>query len=110
MNVKEFQQLAGYEFECELNKETYGDKHSSYDEWGCAYIWLGEEIGVEYNLCIDGVENCSAIYKMKLNKEIDYMETDTDTFVHYEINFKDNDWKEKLENAMCQAMIEMFDL
>lgn len=110
MNIKEFQQLEGYQFECNLNKETYGDKHSSYDEWGCAYIWLREEIGVEYNLCVDGKENCSAIYKMELNKEIDYMETDTDIFVHYEIDFDDDDWKKKLEDAMCQAMINMFGL
>lgn len=108
INARKFQQLEGYEFECNLKKEIYSDKHSSYDEWGCAYIWLREEIGVEYNFCVDGEENCSAIYKMKFNKNTDYMETDTDTFVHYEIDFDDDNWKENLENAMCRAMIDMF--
>ena len=47
------------------------------------------DFGVEYNFCIDNGENCSAIYKLKFNDKTGHMETVTDKFEHYEINFDD---------------------
>lgn len=94
-----------YEFECNID-ESYKDKET--DEWGCAFIWIGGEIGVEYNFCIDGGNNCCAIYKIELNFETEYIETDYNLFEHYEIDFDDTDWKKKLEDAMCEAVIKFF--
>lgn len=111
MTTEEVKLEAGYAFECNMSEEY--KSHDVHDEWGCAYVWIGENgnLGAEYNFCIQGDgSNCSAIYKMELNEETDYMETDYSTFVHYEIDFKNENWKEALENAMCDAMIKFFEL
>ena len=92
-----------YEFECNIDK-SYKDMKT--DEWGAAFVWLSENIGVEYNFCIDESNNCSAIYKTEMNDE-GYMETDYSSFIHYEIDFDDTDWQEKLKNAMCNALEEL---
>ena len=106
MTVEELKHNSNYEFECNISDE-YKDKET--DEWGCAFVWL-DNIGVEYNFCIDGGINSCAIYKMKLNEETDYMEIDYDTFIHYEINFSNKNWIEELKNAMCKALIEFYKL
>lgn len=112
MTIKELKKAEGYEFECNISQEY--ESTDSCDEWGCAFVWLGESIGVEYNFCIDNSTNerinSSAIYKMELNTDSGYMETDSSMFVHYEIDFSDDDWNEKLENALCEALIEFFSL
>ena len=88
-----------YEFEC--NIEIL--EEDCVDIWGAAFVWLGDNIGVEYNLCIDeNGNNCSAIYKMQMNG--DYMETDYSSFIHYEVDFDDADWKNTLRNIMCNAL------
>ena len=94
-----------YEFECNIDA-SYKDMKT--DEWGAAYVWL-DDIGVEYNFCIDsyGV-NCCAIYKMEMKDEL--METDYDTFVHYEIDFDKADWQNKLKGAMCDALEELHNM
>ena len=114
MTVQELKNRDGYEFECNISKEesvTSINNSNYHDEWGCAFIWLGEKIGVEYNLCVDNTTDetidCSAIYKMELNE---FMETDYNEFVSYEINFDNAEWEQNLENAMCMALIELFDL
>ena len=94
-----------YKFECNID-EWY--KYIETDEWGCAYVWIGKDAGVEYNFCIDSGNNCSAIYKMEMNGE--YMETDSNSFIHYEIDFDDADWQEKLKDAMCRALEELHNL
>lgn len=110
-----------------------------YDEWGVAELFINNKQGVEYNLCIDqsytkkwikevygewkleemineGKEideeptNSSAIYLVELNKETGYLETDYDCCEYYEIDFNDSQWKEKLEIAMCETLIEFFKL
>lgn len=107
MTVNELKTLDSYEFECNLFKN---DSMENCDEWGCAFVWLTESKGVEYNFCIeDGIDN-SAIYKMQYDKSVDCMETDYDKFVPYEIDFDDTEWATSLENAMCQALIDLFDL
>lgn len=52
---------------------------------GAAYIWF-EDIGVEFEFCIENGENYSAIYRMDMNKAGDDFETDHDEFYHYEID------------------------
>ena len=107
MTVKELKNRDDYEFECNICEEYKG---MTTDEWGCAIVWLGATKGVEYNFCIeDGIDN-SAIYKMQYDKSVDCMETDYDKFVPYEIDFDDTKWATSLENAMCQALIDLFDL
>ena len=100
-----------YEFECNMSEE-YKDMEIN-DEWGCAIIYFND-VGVEYNFCIDDGVNSCAIYKMKLDIEnIESMEcwkTDYDTFIHYEIDFNNKGWVQELENAMCKALIEFYDL
>lgn len=104
MLVSDLKKYPEYEFECNMSDEF--KTYDCHDEWGCAFVWVGD-IGVEYNFCIDSKENCCAIYKTFINDETGYMETDSDKFVHYEIDFDDSDWVEKLENAMCEAFLEL---
>lgn len=102
--IKKMKELCEYQFDCDMTKE-YKDENNC-DEWGCASVWV-DDIGVEYNFCIDDGENCCAIYKTEIGDN-GYMETDCSTFTHYEIDFDNENWKEELENAMCEALIEFF--
>lgn len=117
MTVKELKNHAMYYFDCNMQKrrlvkEIEGTDY--FDEWGCAYISISDDIGVEYNLCIDNTTNenidCSAIYKTDFNEEDNCIYTDTSTYVSYEVDFNNPKWKSKLENAMCKALIEFFEL
>lgn len=108
MTVKEVKTNYDYSFECCMSNEYKG--YNDYDEFGCATMWLADK-GVEYNFCIqsDGT-NSSAIYKLNADEDMSYVETDYDTFVHYEVDFNDMDWIEKLEDEMCKTLIKFFDL
>ena len=106
MDIEELILNSDFEFECNISDE-YKDVET--DEWGCAFACL-VDIGVEYNFCIDDGINSCAIYKMKLDKETECMETDYDTFIHYEIDFDKEDWVQRLKNAMCKALIEFYNL
>lgn len=89
-------------FYYEINiDESYGE--GIVDEWGAAYVWNRYGNGAEYNIYYDGRSEYSAIYKM----EDDH--TDTTTYHHYEIDFSDDDWKEKLINQMIACTEEWFD-
>lgn len=117
MTIKELKKNEEYTFYCDIKKrkvlKDIADTNC-YDEWGCAFISVGENVGVEYNLCVDYTTNehinSSAIYKLDYDEENDYIETDVSTFAHYEINFDNPKWKKELENAMCEALIKFFEL
>ena len=117
MTIKELKNRNDYYFNCDLTKKRVLNEvadTNSFDEWSCTFISLensarlGEKIGVEYNLCVDNGKNLSAIYKVDYNEETNCIETDYSKFVHYEIDFDNPRWKEKLENAMCKTLIEFF--
>lgn len=98
-------------FDCRITDEyaTY-DNH---DEWGCAYAWINDISGVEYNFCIEccsesEIVNSSAIYRMSYNEEEGIMETDYNSYIHYEIDFRDREWKRKLKEAMYNAFESFF--
>ena len=116
MTIKELKKTEGYSFQCNVAKRILKEIADTdyFDAWDCAYVSISDEIGVEYNLCIDNTTNeninCSAIYKTNYYAEGDYIETDTSTYNHYEINFDNPKWKAELENAMCKALIEFFEL
>lgn len=111
MTIKKLKEMNGYEFECNMSDE-YKD-YDICDEWGCAFVWLGN-IGAEYNFCIDinrenkEIYTACAIYKIEFDNN--YMKTNYDIFVHYDIDFNKSNWKEELENAMCKALIEFYNL
>ena len=112
MTIKELKNNNNYSFYCDITKVRILKEIADtdcFDEWGCAYVSLGEEAGVEYNLCVDNGENCSAIYRVDHNEKNDCIETDYSKFVHYEIDFNNPKWKKKLENAMCKALIKFFE-
>lgn len=117
MTVKELKRNKEYYFECNINKRKVLKEIADtdcFDEWGCAYVSLGETMSVEYNLCIDNTTNEnineSAIYRVDYNEECDEYETDCNTFIHYEIDFNNPKWKKELENAMCEALIKFFEI
>lgn len=86
------------EFECNFNKEYYEEMENT-DLPVAACLWLESGWqGVEYNLCFDKHDgtNSSAIYKMNAETE----ETFSDIYEHYEIDFSDCKWEEKLKNKM----------
>lgn len=107
MTVEELKNSPLYSYEINICEE-YKDLET--DEWGCAFAWYGDNLGVEYNFCIDNGTNYCAIYKMEINDKTDYMETDYTTYNHYEINFDDENWKRDLEDAMCTELIKFHNL
>ena len=107
MTIKELTEHELYDFECNMSEEY--KIYTEHDEWGCAFVWL-KDYGAEYNFCKDDGENYCAIYKAEINHDTDYLETDTDTYIHYEINFDNENWMKELENAMCEALIKFFNL
>ena len=80
-------------------KKLPGEQYC-YDEWGLIECF-GVDTGVDYNLCIDNTTgemiNESAFYPMYRNPNSGYWEDDTSTWVHYEINFDDPNWKSDVE-------------
>lgn len=117
MTIKELKRNEEYCFYCDIKKRRILKQVADtdyFDEWGCAFISVGDEVGVEYNLCIDNTTNeninLSAIYKVDYNENDDCIETDYNTFVHYEIDFNNPKWKKELENAMCEALIKFFEM
>lgn len=122
MTIKELKNRNDYYFHCDLTKRKTLKEITDrefFDEWGCAFVSLEdaslkEEIGVEYNLCVDKTtdeyRDCSAIYKVDYNEKDNCIETDYNKYIHYEINFNNPKWKIELENAMCKALIEFFQL
>lgn len=102
-------------------KEWYEERRSEgvepagpeWDEWGMAQIWSQEEgKGAEYNYCnLDDGTSASAIYKMTKVTEEDgseYWDTDGCTFIHHEIDFGKNTWREELKEALHRAFLEFF--
>lgn len=117
MTVKELKGAFAYNFYCNIDKRKALKEIADtdgFDEWGCAYVSLGDAFSVEYNFCIDNTTNESinesAIYKVDYDEECDEFATDCDVFIHYEIDFNNPKWKKELENAMCKALIEFFEL
>lgn len=117
MTIKELKNNKEYYFECDIKKRKVLKDIADtdyYDEWGCAFVSVGDELGVEYNLCIDNTTNEnineSAIYRVDYDEENDCIETDYTTFIHYEIDFDNPKWKKELENAMCEVLIKFFEL
>ena len=114
MKIEELKQNDMYEFECNMTEEY--KNYNVHDEWGCAFVWFGEIVGAEYNFCVDAdykteeFYTACAIYKTVFNKETEYMETDYDTFIHYDIDFNNDNWKKELEDAMCNALIKFHNL
>ena len=106
MTIKELKEHELYDFECNMSEEY--KIYTEHDEWGCAFVWLGD-IGAEYNFCVDSGESCCAIYKTETDED-DCMETDYDEFNHYDIDFNNPKWEEELENAMCKSLIGFFGL
>lgn len=86
------------EYEINIDK-SYKNK-DNIDEWGAAFCWINNNDGAEYNICIDGGLNSSAIYRTKFNEKTEFMETDYDDFEHYEIDFDDIEWRDKLKKAL----------
>lgn len=117
MTIEELKKHNDYHFYCDISKSRVLNEiadTTGFDEWGCAYVSLDETMSVEYNLCIDNTTgesiNESAIYRVDYMDENDEYETDCNTFIHYEIDFDNPKWKQKLENAMCKALIKFFEL
>ena len=96
--------MKNYEFELNMD-DSYRD-YKYIDEWGCALIWFEEYgYGAEYNFCLDGEIDSSAIYLVEYNDETDDWEDKTYWFEHYEIDFNNPNWKTELEKAMYDFVI-----
>lgn len=112
LKAREIKLSKDFDYECNLSKEEVMSC-DSLDKWGSAFVWVeGEQrYGAEYNFCDDNSgNNSSAIYKMTYNNETENWDTDYNTFVHYEIDFSDPYWRYRLEDAMCEALVELHQL
>lgn len=90
--------------EFELNMDESYKDCKTIDEWEMAVVWIGY-YGAEYNLCLQNGDNYSAIYFMKYNDETDYWDTDSNDYLHYEIDFNNPNWKLDLKEAMVAFAI-----
>lgn len=97
--------MTAYEFECNIDTDVQNEQF--HDEWGAAFVWYGD-IGVEYNYCIESGHNCSAIYKTVMDDDV--MATDYNSYVHYEIDFNNENWQKQLRTAMCEALEKLHGL
>ena len=89
-----------YEFELNMD-ESYADIEN-IDEWGSAFLQGENGGGVEYNFCKDSNDDCSAIYYFEQDEE--YLSTNYDEDVHYEIDFNNENWEQELIDAMVKAL------
>ena len=86
------------EFKLNIN-DTYKN-FNNIDEWGCAFVF-DENDGVEYNYCRDNNEDYSAIYYFASDE---YLSTNYDEFVHYEIDFNNENWQLELKREMEKVL------
>lgn len=107
MTLDQLKNNPGYYFECYIDGNKYVNC-SCCDDWNVCFASLWNDIAVEYNICIDDNENCSAIYYVRCYKDGAW-ETDYDRFISCEIDFSKDNWRSELENAMCIAMIEFME-
>lgn len=100
-----------YVYDCWLVEENFPmlEDGEMYDSWNIAQL-VSENIGCEYNLCIDNstneMINESAIYFMYRDEGKYLWDTDFSKFVHYEIDLNNENWQLDLESAMFAALQE----
>ena len=95
------------QYEYEVNIDSSNVDKNCMDDWGAAFLWLDDKRGVEYNLCYDNGICESAIYKTECGE---YLETDYSIFKHYEIDFSDGLWEEKLVTEMERIAKEFWEV
>ena len=93
----------GYEYEINIKPEDMNTENK--DIWGAAMLWLDDERGVDFNLSYDDGRNQSAIYKAK---SAGFMEDLVEHSSHYEIDFTDIFWKQKLIDEMERVAKEFW--
>lgn len=85
--------------------------HECYDSWGLAE-YGNNDVAVDYNLCIDNsteeTENCSAFYKIVNEGNGVWYHDNCSKWYHYEIDFNDEYWEQKLEEAAKLAFDYLF--
>ena len=104
-----------YDFELWFDADYVDFGKVEFDEWGMAFCWVDvpdiENYGVEYNYCKqeydDGLEDCSAIYIFGHDAD-ENCPTFYDEYEHYEIDFSNPLWKEKLEQAMYDFAVRWY--
>ena len=93
------------DWQYEMNLKEDIANEDDVDIWGDIQVYTLDKgknlgIGAEYNYCIDDGEDNSAIYMMYEDKETGDWDTDTDDYIHYEIDFTDPEWDWKILQAM----------
>ena len=92
-------------FRYELNFSPNEINKKCMDEWGAAFLWKGNK-GCEFNLAYDDGECQSAIYKC--DTEGEYLDTDTSTFIPYEVDKYSDRWAKDLIIAMEKAYYQFW--
>ena len=101
--------MSKFTYRCDVNKKEILEaikNHEDYDTWGDVE-YGNDEQAVDYNICIDNstekTEYLSAFYRLFKNKEGYWQHDSCQEWYHYEIDFSDNNWKEKLKNVAIEA-------
>lgn len=101
--------MSGFTYECNVNKEEILDavkNREDYDTWGDV-MYGNEQQAVDYNICIDNstkeTEYCSAFYRMFVNEEGCWQHDSCQEWYPYEIDFSDENWKERLREVTVKA-------
>lgn len=99
--------IYSYDFRCTFNDEIikkYNNKEN-IDEWGYALVTINGKYGAEYNLCIEDGKNYSAIYFQECDEK-GIWQTDFTNSKHYEVDFSNPNWKQKLQREMKHYVIK----
>ena len=91
---------------CEINIDSSYETRIA-DEWGAAYVFNRWGQGAEYRFNYDGRNEQSAIYR--LDEYGHTYKSSVDDREYYEIDFGDDNWEEKLTDAMIRCVDEWWD-
>lgn len=101
--------MSEFEYECNVNKHEIMEaikNHDCYDTWGDVE-YGDDKQAVDYNICIDNstekTEYLSAFYRLLKNEDGCWQHDGCQEWYPYEIDFSDDNWKEKLKEAAIRA-------
>lgn len=101
--------MNNYIYKCNVNKDKILEaikNHNEYESWGEVEYGNNQQ-AVDYNICIDNstetTEYLSAFYRLSKNKDGYWYHDGCQEWYAYEIDFSDDNWKEKLKEAAIKA-------
>lgn len=106
--------MSKFKYRCDVKKKKLLNiikDREDYDSWGEVEYGNAQQ-AVDYNICIDNsteeTEYCSAFYRLSKNEDGYWQHDGCQEWYPYEIDFSDDNWKEKLKEAAKKAYEELW--